>query len=90
MSEHNLGGGNHLNLQSTKMVKLSDSLTLKTNEVWVELDITISADFNTIPDEYHEVFTNMLTSRYMGRVSYMDNPFSKCHLPPKKWWQFWK
>jgi hypothetical protein len=57
----------------------------------INLDVKITADLNSIPPEYHEVFLNMLTSKYYGRVSFGDNPFSQC-LPPKKkkWYEFWK
>jgi hypothetical protein len=39
----------------------------------------------------HEVFVNMLTSKYLGVASFGDNPFSHCEPTTKKhWWQFWK
>jgi hypothetical protein len=87
---HYIGNGNNITLHTTKMVQVSNTLTLKDADVWVELDVNISADLSTIPEKYHEVFSNMITSRYLGRVSYSDNPFSQCHMPPKKWYQFWK
>jgi hypothetical protein len=45
----------------------------------------------TVPEEYHEIFLNMLTSKYYGKVSFGDNPFSRC-VPKKekRWWQFWR
>ncbi len=43
----------------------------------IELKIKIEADFNTIPDEYHEIFLNMITSKYYGKVSFSDNQFSQ-------------
>ena len=34
---------------------------------------------------------NVLTSKYINKVSYGENPFSQCKpLPKKKWYQFWK
>lgn len=55
------------------------------------LEVSIKADFGTIPKKYHEVFLNMMTSKYYGKTSFGSNPFSQC-LPPKKkrWYQFWK
>jgi hypothetical protein len=56
----------------------------------IELDVKIIADFSTIPERYHEIFLNIMASKYYNKASFGDNPFSKC-LPPKKkkWWQFW-
>ena len=51
----------------------------------------IEADFDTIPEQYHEVFLNMVTAKYLNTTSFGDNPFSLC-VPAikKKWYQFWK
>jgi hypothetical protein len=55
------------------------------------LSVEISADFDTIPEEYQEVFLNMMSAKYLSRVSFGDNPFSQCQPAPKrKWYQFWK
>jgi len=57
----------------------------------MNLDIKIEADFNTIPEQYHEVFLNMISAKYLDSVSFGDNPFSQCiPQPKKKWYQFWK
>ena len=90
--EIHLGFGSHLNVQTSRNVSLYETLTLINGEKDpIELDIKIEADFDTIPKEYHEVFFNMMTSRYYSKASFGDNPFSQC-LPPKKkkWYQFWK
>jgi hypothetical protein len=95
MDEIFLGQGSNLTIQTSKNVELRETLVLlggfDNNKFPTELEVKIIADFSTIPDEYHEVFLNMMTSKYFGRVSFGDNPFSKC-LPPKKkrWYQFWK
>ena len=91
MSDISLGTGNFINIQLSRNVKLNETLILVDNNETYALDIEIRADFKDIPDEYHEVFLNMLTSKYYGKVSFGDNPFSQC-LPPKKkrWYQFWK
>jgi len=91
-SEINLGGGKNLIMTTSKLVTCHETLTLVTlNNGSIPLDITIQADFNTIPKEYHEIFLNMMSSKYCKTVSFGDNPFSKCIPQPKKrWYQFWK
>lgn len=84
-------GNNYLNIQTSKNVELSEVVSLLAeNKSW-NLEVKIIANFETIPERYHEVFLNILTSKYYGKVSFGDNPFSQC-LPPKKknWYQFWK
>jgi hypothetical protein len=55
------------------------------------LSVDIQADFDSIPEEYREVFLNMMSAKYLGVVSFGDNPFSQCLPAPKKrWWQIWK
>ena len=87
-----LGGGTNLNIQTSKNVELMETLILINGEKEpIELDVKISADFDTIPEKYHEVFLNIMTSKYYNKVSFGDNPFSQC-VPPKKkkWWQIWR
>lgn len=87
-----LGGGTNLNIQTSKNVELRETLILINGQKEpIELDVKIIADFDTIPETYHEVFLNIMTSKYYNKVSFGDNPFSQC-LPPqkKKWYQFWK
>jgi hypothetical protein len=85
-------GGEYINIQTLKVVELQDTLTLIDDKhTSTILNIKITADFSKIPEKYHEVFLNMLSSKYYGKVSFGDNPFSQC-LPPKKkrWYQFWR
>jgi hypothetical protein len=87
-----LGGGSNINIRTASIVSVQNSLKLITPEDGViNLDIKIEADFDTIPKKYHEVFLNMISSKYIDSVSFGDNPFSQC-LPPKKkkWYEFWK
>jgi hypothetical protein len=82
---------NTVSFVSTKNVYLHKYLTLFSEDGEIDLKINISADFNEIPDKYHEVFLNMLTSQYLGKASFGNNPFSQCQpIAPKKWWEFWK
>jgi len=89
--EIHLGLGSHLNVQTAQLVSLHETLVVMEGNTPIELNVKIEADFNTIPEKYHEIFFNVLSSKYHGKVSFGDNPFSLC-LPPKKkkWWQFWK
>jgi hypothetical protein len=93
-NEIHLGLGSHLNIQTSKLVSINDSLILVTvngTEGPIELNVKIEADFNTIPEKHHEVFLNIMTARYYGKVSLEDNLFSRCLPAPKKrWFQFWK
>ena len=87
-----LGGGANINVKAAKVVTLHNNLKLITiGDGAISLDVKIEADFDTIPEKYHEVFLNMLSAKYLDTVSFGDNPFSMCVPPPKKkWWQFWK
>lgn len=82
---------NTVNISTSTIVKMQEHFTLTTSEKTFDLLVNISADLKDIPEEYHEVFLNILTSKYLNRVSFGNNPFSECKPPKrKKWWQFWK
>lgn len=92
MNEIFLGNGSNLTIQTSKNVELRETLVLlDDNGKTIDLDVKVIANFESIPEKYHEIFINMMTTKYYGKVSFGDNPFSKC-LPPtkKRWWQFWK
>ena len=86
-----IGYGSHLNIQTSHLVTLQDTLTVMDGNRPIELNIKIEADFNDIPKKYHEIFFNVMSAKFYGRVSFKNNPFSDC-LPPsdKNWWKFWK
>ena len=86
-----IGYGDHIQFTTSSLVELAETLTVIDGRNIIQLNVSIKADFNTIPEKYREVFLNVLTARYYGKVSFGENPFSKCLPPPrKKWWQFWK
>ena len=91
-TEINLGSGFNLEMKSARMVNTHQTLYLTTEDKGtLSLSVEISADFDSIPEEYQEVFLNMMSAKYLGRVSFGDNPFSQCQPAPKrKWWQIWK
>ena len=91
-TEINLGNGNNMEMRSSRLVTAYQVLHLTTPEDGtISVSIKIEADFDTIPEEYHEVFMNMMSVKYTNRVSFGDNPFSQCLPAPKRrWYQFWK
>ena len=81
----------HISVKASTVVNLEEHFTLLTREGPVTFQTNITADLVDIPEQYQEVVLNMLTSKYVNRVSFGHNPFSQCKPPVKrKWWQFWK
>jgi hypothetical protein len=90
-SEYHIGSLNRVNVKTSTVVKLNEYFTVYTEEGTFDLTAEITADFANIPEQYHEVFLNILTSKYLNKVSFGDNPFSECKpVVKRKWWQFWK
>lgn len=88
--EYNLGT-KYITIRTSTIVKLSEFFVVETLDGPISLDVEIVADLKEIPEKYHEVFLNVLTSKYTNRVSFGDNPFSECRpIVKRKWWQFWK
>ena len=84
-------GSDFVNIKTTDSVSFKEILDLTTEDGTYSLDVKISADFENIPKEYHEVFLNIMTSKYLNKVSFTDNPFSECKKKEKKyWWRLWK
>jgi hypothetical protein len=91
-NEISLGSGNYINVKKASIITTHNVLKLITvDDGALQLEIKIEADFDTIPEKYHEVFLNIMSAKYLDSVSFGDNPFSQC-IPPKKkkWFQFWK
>jgi len=86
-----VGYGSHLNVQTAQLVTLNETITVMDGNEPIDLNVKIEADFNTVPEKYHEIFFNTMSAKYYGKVSFGNNPFSECLPAPKKqWWQFWK
>ena len=84
-------GGDYLNVVNITVVKLNEHFVIYTPDGPIELKVDVSADLGQIPSKYHEIFINVLTAKYMNKVSFSSNPFSQCHEEKKKkWWHFWK
>jgi hypothetical protein len=86
------GGGANLVMNTAKLITCYETLTLVTmGEGSIQLEVKVQADFDTIPEKYHEIFLNMISAKYLKTTSFGDNPFSQCIPAPKKrWFQFWK
>jgi hypothetical protein len=84
-------GGLPMHMQSSLIVELKEEFVIYTEEQPIVLEVNVSADMNEIPEEYREIFLNMLTTKYLNKVNFSDNTFSKYH-PPKKtsWWSRFK
>ena len=91
-SEIYLGGGSNLEVKNTKIVSTIQTLSIFTPDgVSHNLDVKIETDFSKVPEEYHEVFFNVFSSRYLNKVSFKDNPFLNNGVTDDiKWYQFWK
>jgi hypothetical protein len=84
-------GGEWIDIKTSTIVKMQEMLVVQHNNGPITLRVDITADFNTIPVEYHEIFLNVLSSKYLGKVNFGDNPFSLCKpVQKRKWYQFWK
>ena len=78
-----------VNVKASTIVKLNECLTLYTDKKPINLTVDITVDLASIPQEYHEVFMNMIMAKYLNKVSFGHNPFSQCVPAPRKWWEFW-
>jgi len=87
-----IGSGNDwIEIKTFTIVRMNEIIWVQHNNAPVHLRVDITADLGTIPKEYHEIFLNMMGSRYLGKVNFGDNPFSQCRpVKRRKWWQFWK
>ena len=89
-NEFNMGN-TYLTVKSSSIVTLNENFTVFTQDGPIDLKVNISADLGDVPKKYHEIFLNMLTSKYVNKVSYGDNPFSQCKpVSKRRWYQFWK
>jgi hypothetical protein len=99
MKDENLihiGSGNHLVIQTSYVVSMVDELRLFSGDGQkpIDLQIQIKANFEKIPEQYHQTFLSMMSARYGGVVNLYDNteplPFQKRQEVKKRWYQFWK
>jgi hypothetical protein len=90
-TDFHIGNGSYINMKTSSMVRLDEQFVIYTPDGPVTLRTEVTADFATIDRKYHEIFFNVLSSKYLNRASFGDNPFSECKpVVERKWWQFWK
>ena len=83
-------GQDSMSVTSSTVVRLNEYFTILTEDGPIDIKTEIIADLKDVPEKYHEVALNMLTSKYINKVSFGHNPFSQCKPPKKrKWYQFW-
>ena len=91
MKEQHLGSGNNTTFETAKLYTINNTIIVKDKGDYIDLNVKIQVDLNQVDDKYHEIFVNMLTSKYLDVASFGDNPFSQCEPVVKKhWWQIWK
>jgi hypothetical protein len=91
MKEQHLGSGNNTTYETAKLYTITNTVAVKNKGEWIDLNVKIQVDLSQVDEIYHEIFINLLTSKYMGVASFGDNPFSRCEpINKKHWWQFWK
>ena len=91
MKEQHLGNGNNSTFKTSRTYTLQNIVSIKDGHEFIDLNVKIEVDLNDVDEKYHETFVNILTSKYLGVVSFGDNPFSRCEPSTKKHcWQFWK
>ena len=80
-----------ISVRASTMVNMTEHFSVYTMDGPIDFNVQISCDFANIPEKYHEVCLNVLTSKYANKVSFGRNPFSECRpVVKRKWWQFWK
>ena len=86
-----LGNGSFMNIKTSQNVKLYEQFIIYNEDGPITLNVEISADFAQIDEKYHEIFFNVLSSKYLNKVTFSDNPFSLCKsIEKRKWYQLWK
>ena len=80
-----------ISVKTSTVIQLDESFSIYTMEGPIDFRAQISCDLVGIPEKYHEICLNVLTSKYTNKVSFGRNPFSECKpIVKRKWWQFWK
>lgn len=74
----------------SKVIKMGEYFEIMTPDGPIDVKAEIKVDLVNVDEKYHEIVFNVLTSKYLNKVSFGHNPFSQCKPPKKKkWYQFW-
>jgi hypothetical protein len=74
-TDFHIGNGSYINMKTSSIVKLTEQFIIYTPDGPITLNTDVVADFATIDPKYHEIFFNVLSSKYLNRASFGDNPF---------------
>jgi DNA topoisomerase IB len=85
-SDINFGNLDNITIKSNLIVRIDNKLVLHAPNGSHEINVRIHCDLEQVPEEYREVFLNMLTVKYLNKTSFVDNPFSKCYEASKPWY----
>jgi|694.fasta_scaffold01094_49 hypothetical protein len=93
--QYHIGNGQHLTVKSSYTVQMKDHLMLFTGDASypiIELPIEIKADFEKIPNEWHQILIQMMMVRYGGVVRCDNNtkPFEVPFKTKRRWYNFLK
>lgn len=81
-------GNSYFEIKSSFVVRMKDVFTIQTKEGDLILEVDIIADMVKVPEEYREIFMNMLSSKYINKVTFTSNPFCRQQInKPILWWK---
>ena len=84
-------GADYINVKTSNTITVNEQIDILTQTGPIELHMVITSDFSKIDPKYHEICFNVITAKYLNKVSFGTNPFSQCKpVVKRKWWQFWK
>jgi hypothetical protein len=92
--EIQVGDKHEMVMQSSYNVIIKDQIALYLGNMpdeCIVLPIEIKADFNNIPEEYHETFIQIMSARYSGSVRHdkdKEKPFQKSFKVRRRWYHF--
>ena len=64
-----------ISVKTSTIVELKQYFILQTQETPIDIVTTIKCDLVNIPEKYHEIVLNMLTSKYLNKVSFGNKIF---------------
>ncbi len=70
----------------SSIVEMKEEFIISSDDGEIKLEVTITADFEEIPEKYREIFINMMTTKYMNRASLTNNLYSEYKPTPQKSW----
>jgi hypothetical protein len=79
-----------ITVSMSKIIRMNEYFEIATPNGPIDVKAEIKVDLINVDEQYHEIVFNVLSSKYLNKVSFGHNPFSSCQPPKKKkWYQFW-